>query len=94
MAEWVRRKQNRQGTSQKRPAQPAAFDNSWLGNIVTSARLQEIDDSIDPPRWKTLGECIDTPNAIARELQNPKYRGHDVWIRDAFGDRRYHGRVS
>jgi len=73
---------------------PRAFDNSWLGNTVTRARIQEIDDSVDPPKWKTLGECIDAPNAIARELQDPKYRGHDVWIRDAFGGRRYHGHVS
>ena len=94
MAERGKRQQNQQGTSQKRPAKPAAFDNSWLGNTVTHARLQEIDGTVDPPQWKTLGECIDAPNAIARELQNPKYKGHDVWIRDAFGDRRYHGHVS
>ncbi len=76
------------------PQKPAAFDNTWLGNTVTGARLQEIDSTVNPPKWKTLGECIDTPNAIARELQDPKYKGHDVWIRDAFGDRRYHGHVS
>ncbi len=70
---------------------PAAFDNSWRGNTVTGARIQEIDYSVDR---KTLGECLDTPNALAKELQNPKYRGHDVWIRDAFGDRRYHGHVG
>lgn len=91
----MRRQQKRStpSTSKKRPAMPRAFDNSWLGNTVTHARIQEIDDSIDPPRWKTLGECIDTPNAIAQELRDPKYRGHDVWIRNAFGDRRYHGHV-
>ncbi len=88
------KRQQKRSPSKKREARPAAFDNSWLGNTVTHARLQEIDNSVDPPRWKTLGECLDAPNAIARELQNPKYKGHDVWIRDAFGDRRYHGHVS
>lgn len=78
----------------KRAAQPAAFDNSWLGNTVTRARIQEIDATVDPPQWRTLGECIDTPNALAQELEDPKYRGHHVWIRDAFGGRHYHGRVS
>lgn len=81
-------------TSKKRLAMPRAFDNAWLGNTVTRARIQEIDDSVDPPQWKTLGECIDTPNALAKELKNPKYRGHHVWTRDAFGDRRYHGVVG
>lgn len=90
----MKRQQKRSTTSKKQPAMPAAFDNSWLGNTVTRARIQEIDNSVDPPRWKTLGECIDTPNTIAKELQDPKYCGHDVWIRDAFGDRRYHGHVS
>ena len=70
-------------------------DNSWLGNIgMTSARIQEIDDTANPPQWKTLGECLDAPNAIKQELQDPKYQGHDVWIRDAFGDRKYHGTVK
>ena len=90
----MKRQQKRSTTSKKRPARPGTFDNSWLGNTVTRARIQEIDDSVDPPQWKTLDECIDAPNAIASELQDPKYRGHDVWIRDAFGDRRYHGHVS
>lgn len=90
----MKRQQKRSPTFKKRPAQPAAFDNTWLGNTVTHARIQEIDDSVDPPQWKTLGECIDTPNALAKELTDPKYQGHHVWIRDAFGGRRYHGHVS
>jgi hypothetical protein len=70
-------------------------DNSWLGNVgITSAKIQEIDNTVEPPKWKTLGECLDTPNAIKQELQNPKYLGHDVWIRDAFGDRQYHGTIK
>lgn len=88
----MKRQQKRLGG--KPSAKPAAFDNSWLGNTVTRARIQEIDYSVDPPKWKTLGECIDTPNALAKELKGPKYQGHDVWIRDAFGDRRYHGHVG
>jgi hypothetical protein len=76
----VKRQQKRPGG--KPSAKPAAFDNSWRGNTVTRARIQEIDYSVDR---KTLGECLDTPNALAKELQDPKYRGHDVWIRDAFG---------
>jgi hypothetical protein len=28
-------------------AKPAAYDNSWRGNTVTGARIQEIDYSVD-----------------------------------------------
>ncbi len=72
-------------------ALPKQNDNNWLGNTVTMAKIQEIgaDD-----RWHTIGECIDTPNAISRELSKPEYSGHDVWIRDAFGGRKFHGRVK
>lgn len=69
-------------------------DNSWLGNIgITSATIQEIDDTVTPPRWKSLGTCVDAPNAITQELSKEQYQGHTVWIRDVFGDRKYHGTV-
>lgn len=70
-------------------------DNSWLGNIgITSATIQKIDDTVTPPKWKTIGTCIDAPNAIKEELSKEQYKGCDVWIRDAFGDRKYHGTVK
>ena len=83
-----------EGKRSAKPKLPATNDNSWLGNTVTHAKIQEIDNTIDPPKWKTLGECIDTPNTIKKELEKKKYQGHEVWIRDAFGDRRYHGSVK
>ena len=66
-------------------------DNSWLGNTVTTAKIQEIGSD---DRWHTLGECIDAPNAIKVELAKEQYQGHIIWIRDAFGERRYHGSVK
>jgi hypothetical protein len=79
------------GKRPERPKLPATNDNNWLGNTVTRAKIQEIgaDD-----RWHTLGECIDAPNAIKQELGKKEYQGHDVWIRDVFGDRKYHGTVK
>lgn len=71
---------------------PAPNDNSWLANTVTLARIQVINEAGD--KWVTLGECVDTPNKIKAELSKPEYQGHDIWIRDAFGDRRYVGRVK
>ena len=75
-------------TAQKRPQ---AYNNAWLGNTVTGAKIQEI--GLDD-RWHTLGECVDTPNAIERELSKQEYKGHDVWIRNTFGERTYRGTVK
>jgi hypothetical protein len=69
------------------PSKPAPCDNSFLGNTVTLCRIKEIGDF----HWITLGSCVDTPNAIEKELKDKKYQGHTVWIFDAFGGRRYHG---
>lgn len=73
-----------------RQQKPAAYSNNWLGNTVTLAKVQEIGQD---DKWHTLGECVDTPNAIKAELAKPVYKGHDVWIRNTFGERNYQGRI-
>ena len=65
-------------------------DNAWLGNTVTLCRIREIGED----RWITLGSCVDTSNAIERELKNKKYQGKFVWIFDAFGGQHYHSLVK
>lgn len=75
-------------TSQK----PVPYNNNWLGNTVTGARLQVINEETN--KWQTVGTCIDTPNAIKKELTKPEYKGLSIWIVDAFGSRRYHGLVK
>ena len=70
---------------------PKPGNNDWLGTTVTLARLQVIGDD---DKWQTVGSCIDAPNAITKELQQAKYQGRDIWVRDAFGGRRYHGHIN
>lgn len=69
---------------------PAAYNNNWLGNTVTTARLRVIDETdIDHLVWKTVGECIDTPNAIEAELKKEQYKGLSIWKFDQFGGKWY-----
>ena len=70
---------------------PEDHSNDFLGNTVTLAKIQEIGSD---NRWHTIGECMDTPNKIREELSKDHYKGHDIWIRDVFGDRRYHGHIK
>lgn len=63
------------------PRRPAS-----LPIIHPGAKVQVIDDSLDPPRWVTLAEVPDTPRHIQEVLA-----AHDLksaWARDALGDRR------
>jgi len=82
----------------KRASQETIFPTNYIVDLIPKAVSEPFYASEVAKLWsfqqKTLGECIDTPNALAKELKNPKYRGHHVWIRDAFGDRRYHGVVG
>ncbi len=57
---------------------PDPCSNNWLGNTVTGVELQIIDET---DHWKTIGTCIDTPNAIAKELEDPKYTGLSIWFK-------------
>jgi hypothetical protein len=70
---------------------PTAYNNSWLGNTVTTAQLQVINENTN--KWDTIGECVDTPNAIANELSKKKYKGQSIWIK-TFTGRSYHGLVK
>lgn len=70
---------------------PGIGNNNWLRNTVTTAKLQIISED---NHWQTVGECTDTPSAILLELTEEKYKGKDIWIRDAFGDRKYHGHIN
>lgn len=75
-------------------SRPKQHDNSWLGNTVTQARLRIIDETQDPPRWKDVGSCMDTPNSIQAELKQAHYKGLHIWIFDAFGNKRYYGQIK
>jgi hypothetical protein len=70
---------------------PAAYNNSWLGNTVTEAQLQVINEQTN--KWDTVGTCTDTPNAIAKELSKKKYKGLSIWVKSWDG-RKYHGLVK
>ena len=55
--------------------------------IDLGGRVQVIDDSTTPPRWKTLARCFATDKharAIAR-----KHRLPGAWLLDDLGDRRH-----
>lgn len=75
----------------QRTTKPAAHDNSWLGNTVTTAKLQVINEETN--KWDTIGECVDTPNAIKKELSKKKYSGKSIWIK-SFTGRQYYGLVK
>lgn len=62
---------------------PASGDNSWLGVTVTTCQLQIIDEETN--KWKTVGVCIDAPNALKKELEDPKYQGLSLWKRSWTG---------
>jgi len=66
-----------------------------FGNVgVLGAKLKIIDESNpEKPMWKTIGTCLDTPNALERELRKKKYKGESVWIFTTLG-KRYHGLVK
>lgn len=70
---------------------PAPYNNSWLGNTVTTVKLQVINEVTN--KWDTIGECVDTPNAIAKELSKKKYKGQSIWIK-SFTGRQYHGLIK
>ena len=56
-------------------------------SIDLGGRVQIIDDSTTPPRWKTLARCFATTErarAIARQHNLP-----GVWLVDDYGDRHY-----
>ena len=63
---------------------PAKLGNVW----PVGAALKIIDDSIDPPRWKTIAECMDTPNKIqvAAQAFLPRLAGC-LWVHGQLGDR-------
>lgn len=73
-------------TPQQRPADPM---RTYV--TVTTAKIREIGED---DKWHTLGECMDTPNALRAELEKPEYSGHSVWIQDCFGSRTYYGLVK
>lgn len=57
-----------------------------IPNVHPSCRLQVIDDSTDPPRWRTVAECFDAPNPIRREMR--RHGLSQCWIVDCLGGRR------
>jgi len=60
---------------------------SSLPNIHPGCTIQIIDDTTNPPMWKTIGECFDTINTIRRMMDANNIK--TAWIRDCLGDRRY-----
>ena len=61
-----------------------------LGNINAAMKgvLQVIDNTQWPARWRTVGECADTPNSIGNALLNLQGRDAvNVWIKTADGRR-------
>ena len=58
-----------------------------IPNIDLGGKVQIIDDTHTPPRWKTLAHCFATEKhakAICRE-----HGLSGVWLVDDLGDRRY-----
>ena len=58
-----------------------------MSNIDLGGKVQIIDDSTTPPRWKTLARCFATDKharAIARQ-----HHLAGVWLVDDCGYRRY-----
>lgn len=76
----------------KKVQKPAPYNNNFLGNTVVAARLQVINEETN--KFETVGTCIDTPNAIKKELLDPKYVGLSIWIWTPIDGRHYHGLVK
>lgn len=58
-----------------------------LPNICLGGRIQIIDDTTEPPQWKTLARCFATDKnarAVAR-----KHGLSGVWVLDDYGYRWY-----
>lgn len=53
------------------------------GTIWPTCDLKVIDDTAEPARWKTVGRCIDTPVAIAREMRRLKLA--HAWVFHVYG---------
>lgn len=54
-----------------------------LGTIwPVAARIQAIDLATEPPRWKTLATCLDTPNAVRAALaeQQAAHPSATLWV--------------
>ncbi len=58
-----------------------------IPNIHPYCFVQVIDDSQDPPVWKTIGKCFDTTVAVANVMN--KHHLKKAWVKDILGDRRY-----
>lgn len=71
---------------QARMKKPSAGDNSFLGITVVPARIQIINEETNT--WQTVGQCIDTPNAIRNEIAKPEYKGLSLWLWTALDGRR------
>ena len=56
-------------------------------NIDLAARYQVIDDSVMPPRWRTLYEGYATQKTAQAVINVHKLPG--VWMLDGTGDRQY-----
>jgi hypothetical protein len=69
---------------------PAVGNNDWLGNTAIRASLQIIGDD---DKWHQLGTCLDTPNALAGELEKPVYKGQSIWVKTSL-ERRYYGQIA
>lgn len=56
-------------------------------NIDLAAIYQVIDDSVEPPRWKTLHEGYATAKTAQAVIKWHKLPG--IWMLDGTGDRQY-----
>jgi hypothetical protein len=56
-------------------------------NVDLAARYQVIDDSVTPPRWKTLHEGYATLKTAQAVIKAHKLPG--IWMLDGTGDRQY-----
>jgi hypothetical protein len=73
----------------RRPGDPDRYGKpAPLPIIDLGGRLRVIDDSTDPPRWKTI--CNLAPASEANAIKEMKRRGlRAAWLFDDIGDKRY-----
>jgi hypothetical protein len=64
-----------------------------LGTVLPNAKIEYIDHTEDPPRWVTIVECLDEPQAItaaaklARQKTNKPLYVHHVWGKEMILER-------
>ncbi len=58
-----------------------------IPNVVGGARIQTIDEST--MKWRTLAECLDTPNSVKSTAKRLTTKGHrNLWHQDCLGCRK------